>query len=54
MKFFGQLVRTVVNTVSLPVAVTKDIFTLGGVSTGRQESYTKEAVEKLKEEAKED
>lgn len=53
MKLFGQLVRTVVNVVVLPVAVVQDIFTLGGVSTDHG-SYTREALETLKDEALED
>lgn len=31
MKLFGQVVRTVVNTVLIPVAVAKDVLTLGSV-----------------------
>jgi len=30
MKLFGQLIRTAVNAALLPVAVAKDIVTLGG------------------------
>lgn len=52
MKLFGQIVRTVVNVVALPVEVAKDVITLGGVSTkGRLEPYTIERLKKLKEEA---
>lgn len=54
MKLFGQLVRTVVNTALLPVAVAKDALTLGGVCTGKPETYTTEQLRKLKEEAEED
>lgn len=53
MKLFGQLVRTVVNTIVLPVAVVKDIVTLGGVLTD-EDSAIREALERLKEEAGED
>lgn len=52
MKVFAQIVRTVVNTVALPVAVVKDVATLGNIGGSR--SYTVKAVEKLKEEAEED
>lgn len=48
---FGKVVKLVVNTVALPVAVVKDVGTLGGVCTGRDESYTKERIEKLVEDA---
>ena len=54
MKLFGQIVRTVVNTALVPVAVAKDVMTLGGVATGNGESYTAEQLRRLKEEAQED
>lgn len=53
MKIFGQIVRTVVNTALLPVAVVKDVFTLGGVATGEDKPYTAQAIEKIKDEASE-
>lgn len=54
MKLFGQLIRTVVNTALLPVAVAKDIVTLGGTLTDDDSSATREAIERLKDEASED
>jgi hypothetical protein len=54
MKLFGQLVRTVVNTAVLPVAVVKDLYTLGGVATGEDKPYTVQQLEKLKKEAEEE
>lgn len=51
MKLFGQIVRTVVNTALLPVAVAKDVLTLGGAATGEREPYTVQQIEKLKDEA---
>lgn len=53
MKLFGQLIRTVVNTALLPVAIVKDAVTLGGVCTGR-DSYTAEQLQTIKREAEED
>jgi len=53
MKLFGQLIRTVVNVATLPVAVVKDVVTLGGAATDHG-SYVAEALEQLKEEASED
>ena len=49
----GQ-VSALVNTALVPVAVAKDVFTLGGVATGNPTTYTREQIEKLKEEAGED
>lgn len=52
MKIFGQIIRTVVNVATLPVAVVKDVVTLGGIATrGDLDSYTAEQLEKIKDEA---
>lgn len=53
MKLFGQLMRTVVNTIMLPVEVVKDVATLGGVLTDERHSYTRQRLEKLAEDAEE-
>jgi len=54
LKLFGQIVRTVVNVVELPVAVAKDVVTLGGIVTEQGKSYTKQQLEKIADEAQED
>lgn len=55
MKLFGQLVRTAVNVVLVPVAVAKDVVTLGGMVLGDEpHCETLEALERLKDEASED
>lgn len=54
MKLFGQVIRTVVNTALLPVAVAKDVVTLGGVVTDQRKPYTQKQIEKLKDEALEE
>jgi len=59
MKLFGQLVRTAVNVMLLPVAVVKDVVTLGGVVTGdndghADETFTAKRLQQLKDEAGED
>lgn len=46
--------RTLVNTAVLPVAIVKDVVTLGGVATGEAKPYTAQQLEKIKEEAEED
>lgn len=50
MKLFGQLVRTAVNVALLPVAVAKDVLTLGGAATG-EKAATPQALQQLKDEA---
>ena len=52
MKFFGKLIRTVVNVAVLPVAIAKDVVTLGGVALD-QRPATVQQLEKIKEEASE-
>lgn len=51
MSLFGKVVRTVVNTALLPVAVVKDVGTLCGVATGQAKPYTMQQLEQIKEEA---
>lgn len=56
MGFFGKLVKTVVNIGELPLAVAKDVLTLGGTCSeqnpsGDGQTYTREQIEKIKEEA---
>jgi len=53
MKLFGQLVRTVVNTALLPVAVAKDVVTLGGIGRDQPEPYTVQQLKTIKKEASE-
>lgn len=53
MSLFGKIVKTVVNVAVLPVAVVKDVVTLGGVCTGEEQPYTTQQLEKIKEEADE-
>lgn len=52
MKLFGQLIRTAVNAALLPVAVVKDVVTLGNLASG-DDPYTKQQIEKLVEDAEE-
>lgn len=54
MKLFGQIIRTVVNTALLPVAVVKDVVTLGGVVNDADDFAIVEALRRLKEEAEEE
>lgn len=52
MGLFGKIVKTAINVgVGLPVAITKDIFSLGGVAAGKDKPFTSEMLDKIKEEA---
>lgn len=44
------LFKTLFNVVMLPVAVVKDVVSLGGIVTERDESYTREQCEKIDDE----
>jgi len=50
MGLFGKLVKTGVNVVTLPVAVAKDIVTLGGATTD-QRSAIVQKLQQIKDEA---
>lgn len=52
MSIFGQIIRTAVNTALLPVAVVKDVVTLG--RAGEPESFTERAIRELKDEAEDE
>ena len=59
MKLFGQIIRTVVNVATLPVAIVKDVVTLGGTLTGDNdwsldETFTAKKIDQIKDEAKEE
>ena len=57
MGLFGALVGTLIETVTLPVAVVKDAFTMGGVMDGENDTYdcagtyTAKKLEQIKDEA---
>lgn len=51
MKLFGQLIRTAVNVALVPVAVVTDVVKL---PLGELPTETKEAIQRLKDEAEED
>jgi hypothetical protein len=53
VSLFGAIVKTVVNVVTLPVAVVKDVVTLGNIASG-DEPYTIQKIQQIKEEANED
>jgi hypothetical protein len=40
MRFFGKFIKAGIDTVSLPIAIIKDIATLGGAITGTKRPYT--------------
>lgn len=43
---FGTFLATVVNVVTAPIAVVKDVVTLGGTLTENGKSYTEEHIDK--------
>jgi hypothetical protein len=53
MKLFGQVVRTLVNVATLPVAVLRDCVSLGGAIDNEGRPHTADALDQLKREATE-
>ena len=51
MGFFSKLLKGTVQTISTPIDVVKDVATMGGVLTDREESYTLEKLRKISETA---
>ena len=51
---FGKMVKLVVNTVAIPIDVTKDVLTLGGVVTDQRKPYTAQRIEKLVDDAQDE
>lgn len=51
MGIFGKIVATAINVATLPVALAKDVITLGGVSTDQRSPYTVQKLQQIKDEA---
>ena len=43
---FGSLLATAINVVTAPIAVVKDVVTLGGALDDNDKSYTQQHIEK--------
>ena len=52
MGLFGKIVATAINVATLPVAVAKDVVTLGGVATDQRHPYIVQKLQQIKDEAK--
>ena len=53
MGLFGALVKTAINVATIPVAVTKDVLTLGGSITDQRKTYTEQKLDEIKKDAEE-
>lgn len=52
MSLFGKIVKTTINIgIGLPVAILKDVVTLGGVCDDQPKPFTSQQLDKIKEEA---
>lgn len=47
MGLFGSLLKTVIDVVETPVAIVKDVATMGGVLTDQDKPYTQQKLEEL-------
>lgn len=52
MGLFGKIVATAVNVATLPVAVAKDVITLGNCANSQEDSFIVQKLKQIKEEAK--
>lgn len=52
MGFLGDVLGLVIDVVEVPIAVVKDVVTLGGACTMKDETYTGEALKKLDDDAR--
>ena len=53
MGFFGKLIKAGIDTVSLPVAIIKDVATLGGAITETKRPYTMQKLRDIGEDIQE-
>ena len=49
MGLFSSLIKVAVETVKLPVAVVKDVVTMGGLATDQDKSYTEQQLDEIKD-----
>jgi hypothetical protein len=49
MGLFGSLLKTIVDVVETPIAMVKDVATLGGTLTDQKRPYTEQKLEELGE-----
>lgn len=49
MGLFGSLLKTVIDVVETPIALVKDVATMGGELTDQKECYTQQKLEELSE-----
>jgi len=49
MGFFGKVLRLGMDIAETPIAITKDVVTLGGLLTDSEQSYTKSKLEDLQD-----
>lgn len=53
MGLFKKLIKTSIHVATTPLEIAKDAVTLGGLNTGRNETYTGERLRKIGDDAKE-
>ncbi len=52
MSLFSAVFDAVVDTAMLPVAIVKDVVTIGGVATDQDKPYTAQQIEKISDDLK--
>lgn len=49
MGLFGSLLKTVIDVVETPIAMAKDVATMGGELTDQKKCYTQQKMEEISE-----
>jgi hypothetical protein len=49
MGLFGSLLKTVIDVVEMPIAIAKDVATMGGELTDQKKCYTQQKLEEVDE-----
>ena len=53
MSIFGKLLKTTLDVATAPLAVVKDVATLGGVTTDQRKPYTAQKADQLERDVEE-
>lgn len=51
MSFFGKLIGATIEVVKVPVAIVKDVVTIGGIAVDKDKTFTEEKLDDIKREA---
>jgi len=53
MTLFSALVKTTINLATLPIAIVKDVITLGNAANSDEKTYTEQKLDEIKKDSEE-